>query len=284
MTFSTVVEVGVGLVLVYYVVSLIASTITSWIAKVVQLDAQKLEENLADLLRDPEMLESIMLHPWIRILRPKYLPLVGEPVEKKLKWIPPETFARVLADVLAPGEDGKGSIEDIRSVIENLPAGHLKSHLWGMVNKSVVKVEEFRANVEGWFNDAMRNASQLYAQYTKRVVLALSLGLTLALTIDTVVIVTTLWDAPITRAVAAATADEVLAAENVEPQLEDIPEMVESLEDLAGTGIPLFWDEENLPQTGKEVGYKIVGLLISWVAISQGSPFWYDVLKRMRGG
>ena len=281
MTFSTVMEVGVGLDLVYYVLSLIASTITSWIAKTVELDAQKLEENLADLLRDPEMLDSIMLHPWVRILRPKHLPLVGKVVEKRVDWIPPETFSKVLADILAPGEDKKGTVEDLRKAVNDLPAGPLKSHLWGMVNTGVERVEEFRANVEGWFNDAMRSASQIYAQHTKRIILVLSLILTLALNVDTVAIATTLWDAPTTRAIAASTADEILAEENIEPELKDIPDLVDSLE---GIGIPLFWSKETLPENTEEVGLKILGLFISWIAIAKGSPFWYDVLKRLRGG
>jgi hypothetical protein len=290
MTFSAVLEVGVGLVLVFYILSQVSSSITSWIAKVTQLNARKLEEGLLELFEDPDQLGNIMNHPWVRMLRPKKLTLIGDVVKeefedwqegKRVSWIPSGTFAKVVADVLAPGEDGLGDINDIRRAIATLPAGTLKSHLLGMVNKSVNSVSEFRGNVEAWFNDAMDGVSQVYKQNTKQIVMAVAFVLTFSLNVDAIAIVTSLWDAPTTRAIAAARADEILQAEvPPEAQLEEIPDLVQSLEVI---GLPLFWRAEYLPQDAEEGMIKVAGLIITWVAIAQGSPFWYDVLKRLRG-
>jgi hypothetical protein len=290
MTFSAIIEVGVGLVLVFYILSQVSSSITSWIAKVTQLDARKLEEGLMDLFDDPKQLDNIMNHPWVRMLRPKKMNLIGDVIKEKFEnwregkrvtWIPNETFAKVLADVLAPGEDGLGDINDIRRAIGKLPAGALKSSLLGMVNKSVASVSEFRSNVEGWFDDAMASVSQVYKQNTKQIVLAVAFVLTFSLNVDAIAIVTSLWDAPTTRAIAAVRADEILQAEvPPEAQLQEIPDLVQSLEVI---GIPLFWRADYLPQNTEEGLTKVAGLLITWIATAQGSPFWYDVLKRLRG-
>jgi len=290
MTFSAILEVGAGLILVFYILSHISSSITSWIAKVTQLDARKLEEGLMDLFHDSGQLDNIMNHPWVRMLRPKKMNIIGDVIQdefqdwregKRVTWIPNETFAKVLTDVLAPGEDGLGDINDVRRAIEKLPAGTLKSHLLGMVNKSVTAVSEFRKNVEAWFDDAMRGVSQVYKQNTKQIVLAVAFVLTFSLNVDAIAIVSSLWDAPTTRAIAAARADEILQAEvPPEAQLEEIPDLVQSLEVI---GIPLFWRADYLPQNAEEGFSKVAGLLISWIATAQGSPFWYDVLKRLRG-
>ena len=291
MTFSAILEVGVGLVLVFYILSQVSSSITSWIAKATQLDARKLEAGLLDLFEDPHQLGNVMNHPWVRILRPKKMNLIGHVVKdefedwtegKRVSWTPTETFAKVLADVLAPGEDGLGDIHDIRRAVAALPAGELKSHLLGMVNKSVNSVSEFRGNVKGWFNDAMEGVSQVYKQNTKQIVLGIAFVLTFALNVDSIAIVTSLWDAPTTRAIATARADEILQAEHpAETQLKEIPQLVESLDVI---GIPLFWRAEYMPQNTGEGMSKVAGLLITWIATAQGSPFWYDVLKRLRGG
>jgi hypothetical protein len=45
----------------------------------------------------------------------------------------------------------------------------------------------------------------------------------------------------------------------------------------------LFWRTEYLPQDAEEGMIKVAGLIITWIATAQGSPFWYDVLKRLRG-
>jgi hypothetical protein len=292
MTFSAILEVGVGLVLVFYILSYISSGITTWITRIIQLDARKLEEGLLDLFGDPDKLGDIMNHPWVRILRPKKLNLLGKVIEKEFKdwregkrvtWIPTGTFSKVLADVLAPGEDGLGDIHDIRRAILSLPAGKLKSHLLGMVNSSVKNVKDFRSNVEVWFDDAMRGVSQVYRQNTKQIVIGIAFVLTFSLNVDTIAIATVLWEAPTTRALAAARADDILQAEqpSEEIPLSDIQDLVESLEVI---GIPLLWRTEYLPQNTEESLSKVAGLLISWVALTQGSPFWYDILKRLRGG
>jgi hypothetical protein len=289
MTISAILEVSVGLVLVFYILSQVSSSITSWVSKVTQMSARKLEEGLADLFDDPEKLGDVMNHPWVRMLRPKKLNLVGDIVEeefdnwwegKRVTWIPSETFAKVVADVLAPGEDGLGDINDIRRAIMALAAGKLKSHLLGMVNKSVGSVDEFRSNVEAWFNDAMGGVSQVYKQNTKQIVLFTAFLLTFSLNVDTIAIVRALWNAPTTRAIAAAMADEILAKDPAEIPLAEIPELVESIEVI---GIPILWRAEYFPQNSQEGFYKVVGLLVTWIATSQGSPFWYDVLKRLRG-
>lgn len=281
MSFSAVLEIGVGMVLVYYILGLITSAITSYIQRVTQLNAKKLRQGIADLLKDQNMVDKVMGHSWIKMLKPKQLTLFGKVVERDVTWIPSETFARVLADVLAPGEKGQGNIDDIRAAVEKLPKeGALRSNLYGMANTGMEKVETFYKNVEAWFNNEMDGVSALYRQYAQRIVLAVAFLVTVVLNVDSIAIGATLYNAPTTRAIVAATAGEILAQGEVsEPELEEIPELVESLE---GLGIPLFWGRENIPQTSIDILIKVLGLAITTVAAAQGSSFWYDMLKRFR--
>ena len=111
--------------------------------------------------------------------------------------------------------------------------------------------------------------------------MVISLALTLFLNVDTVKIVTNLWEAPTKRAIAAAQADEILAAQPESVDVTDIPELINVLESIE---IPLFWTPDDVPTTTKDAFIKMSGLIITWVATAQGSPFWYDVLRRLRTG
>ena len=114
MTLAIVLEVGLGLILVYYILSLIVSNITSEIAKWTELAAQDLEEGLRDLLADSGKLEKFMGHQRIKNLKPKRLKILGGDIKTyKVDYIPASTFALTLFDVLAPGEDGKGTLDDV---------------------------------------------------------------------------------------------------------------------------------------------------------------------------
>jgi hypothetical protein len=186
-----------------------------------------------------------------------------------------------LFDVLAPGEDGKGTLADVKNAINGLPAGTAKSHLTGLVNAGVEKLEDARTGVESWFDEVMLNINSVYGQHARRIVMVISLALTIFLNVDTVKIVTNLWEAPTKRAIAAAQADEILAAQPQSVDITDIPELVNILESIE---IPLFWTPEDVPVTPKAAAIKLSGLVITWVAAAQGAPFWYDILKRLRTG
>jgi hypothetical protein len=278
---SAVIEVGIGIIVVYYVLGLITSGITTWITSITQLRAKDLEENLREVLADSGKFDAIMQHPWVQNLKPKKVNLFGKLRELEVAKIPTQTFARVLFDVLAPGEDGKGTLEDVRNAINGLPAGKAKSHLTGLVNAGVAKLEDARSGVETWFDEVMMNISSVYGQHARQIVMVVSLALTLFLNVDTVKIVTNLWEAPTKRAIAAAQADEILAAQPESVDITDIPELVGVLESIE---IPLFWTPEDVPATPKDAAIKLSGLIITWVATAQGSPFWYDVLRRLRTG
>ncbi len=278
MSFSSVIEVGVGLILVYYILSLMTSTVTSWITEGLQIRANNLFDGLQDLLGDSEKLQDLLNHPWVENLKPKRVGLIGGvTVTRRLAILPSGTFARTLLEILAPSEKSGEALKKLRASVTALPEGRTKQQLTGLVNQGVEKVEDVRKNFEAWFNDALINITSLYGQHARRIALVIASIITLVLNVDSFDIVVTLWNAPAERAVAAAAADQALAAD---VDSESISDYVERLE---GLHIPLFWTPESIPQTPKDWALKTVGLASTAAAVSLGSPFWYDVLKRLRG-
>ena len=83
-SFSAVIEVTVGLVLVYYVMGVITSSITKWLTDVLQLRAKDLQSHLRDLLEDSGKLDDLLLHPWAQNLKPKKVTLFNKVIDREI--------------------------------------------------------------------------------------------------------------------------------------------------------------------------------------------------------
>jgi hypothetical protein len=146
-----------------------------------------------------------------------------------------------------------------------------------MLHSAVTKIDDARKLVEGWFDDSMRNISQLYRQHARRIAIVVALVVTLVTGADSVEIANSLWQEPSIRATVAAKIDRSIQVEAEG----DVEALLIELEELS---IPILWDPDSIPQDTAAWGWKVLGLTITWAAISQGSSFWYQILKRIRAG
>lgn len=278
MTLSTALEVGLGLALLYYVLGLVVSYVTSEIVKYTELRAAHLEAGLKAMLVDGGKFEEFMSHPWIRNLEPKrYRFLSWAFTKRKVDTIPARTFALTFLNLLVPGQGGSDVVESLREAVGALPPGDMKSSLQGLISAGVTSLEEARDNFEIWFNDSMRNVSYTFAQNSRRIAIALALVVTLGLNVDSVAVATRLWHEPTLRAAAAAQIEAYVGASPQQAQ-GDLERYVTTIQSL---DLPVFWPQP-MPSDLQGWLWKVVGWLITWVAVAQGSSFWYDVLKRVR--
>lgn len=275
MNLSNILSVALGLVLMYYVLSLIVSYITTAISRYTQMRAKDLSHVLHERFEDPETYEKFMQHPLIKNLKPMQVKMMGTTVwEGEVDSIPTSTFANVLLDVLAPETREDDKLEYVRNAVKNLPGGDIKESLSCMIDSTVTDIQTAREKVGEWYDDMMRNVSWLYTQHARRIAIITALIVAVALDADTLNVANRLWAEPTIRAAA-----EVKAAEYATAQPEgDVVFYVSQLEELE---IPILWSTP-VPQDAPNWGLKIFGWIITWIAIAQGSSFWYDVLKRVR--
>ena len=71
LSFSSIIGVAVGLAVVYYILSLIVSSITNQITKLMDLRAKDLLVGLHELISDPSQLEKLMNNRLIANLKTK---------------------------------------------------------------------------------------------------------------------------------------------------------------------------------------------------------------------
>ncbi len=90
---SDTLEVVIGLVFIYFIMSLLCSTVTEWIARFIAMRAKTLQDGINKLLNDEKLKDKIFAHPLVKGLSPKNS---GRGPSN----LPARTFSLVLFDIL----------------------------------------------------------------------------------------------------------------------------------------------------------------------------------------
>jgi hypothetical protein len=277
---SAVLGVGIGLFLVYYVLSLIVSWVASQIAAWTNLRSSNLKTGLEELLGASGFANFSKLER-IQNLESKYLPILGAVRSNGLQEVPTSAFSQAFLQLLKLNlKEGNDLTKELKAALVQASAdGHIaettKTILEGMVDLDVTDPDKIRKSIGALFDETMIKVSSLYKQRARRIAIVVSLVVTVILGIDSIAIAKHLSRMPSLQPAINAKVDEYLA----EQPDEDLQTYIAELEDL---NLPLFWDFDSLPKDIRGCALKVAGLLITWLAASQGSSFWYQVLKRAR--
>ena len=193
-------------------------------------------------------------------------------------------------------------LENIQQAVSTLPDGHTKQSLLVLINKTkqavllvketnaaAYEIEKLQDNIEQWFNDAMDRVSGWYKRWTQKILLGIAILLVLVGNVDTFMLVRRLSRDNALRAsiVAAAERAAQSSSENLEQDL---------FTEADKLTLPLGWTldsadpfyAEQIPVCSPDqvleciAGWalKLIGLLISIIAIQIGAPFWFDTLSK----
>ncbi len=320
-TLSSTINVVVGMVFIYYVLSLAVSYVTNVIAKYTQIKAKNLALELKELLGEEKGLanfKAFMDEPLIQSLAPKHLSFLWRKYKRDVERIPVQKFSKTLLNLWFPGKNGLDTVTlpEIEAAINTLPDGPYKQAMLKEINKSLKQVQDVGSLVENWFNEVMVNIASLYKQRIRSIVVIVALVLTLIIGGDSIGIVTGLYSNPEAQNKLAALANQIETEidltnfQNLSPEEKaQIGEQIQGLRDDLSqfeteTGLVLGWKcdeldalpvnlsnfipctdspvDKTLVKTANYWLWKIIGLLVTWVAIAQGSSFWYQILKGIR--
>lgn len=112
---STIIQVAIGMIFVYSLLSILVTQINSFILNVLNLRAKQLKEGLVQLVSDKELQAKILAHPLIRMVEETVRPQeklgkqeVTDIVEMKptnVTYIAPSTFVEALLGLLTSESD-----------------------------------------------------------------------------------------------------------------------------------------------------------------------------------
>jgi len=284
---SGIIDLAIGVILVYLFLSLICSVITEWISKRLEMRAKNLEEGIRNLLSDPGGTGhslKLLNHPLIKGLSKD---------GKKPSYVPSSLFALALMDIIAPSDPAKGSrtIADLRAGVSHLPNG-LRETISSLLDDAENSLKKARENFEKWFDEGMDRVSGWYKRDSKKIIFACALAVTLLLNADTISITQTLFRDPTMRAGLVATAQEIAKKPPSNTPEENQKNINLVKEEMNRLQLPLGWTKESVAALGwtKEpfriwnplwgTLIKAFGLFLTGLAVSLGAPFWFDMLNK----
>ncbi|MBI3410583.1 MAG: hypothetical protein HY040_19780 [Planctomycetes bacterium] len=300
---STMLDVAIGLVLIYCLLSLVNSAVKEGIESWVKKRAIDLERGIREILHDPQgtgLAKDFFNHPLICCLyKGEYKPSPTNFVtilyegSSLPSYIPPAAFASALLDIVL-GPPGAGNASPpLTSMINRIENGHVKKALLALAAKAQGDVEQLRKEIEAWFNNAMDRVAGWYKRWSQAVLFACGLVIVILVNADTIAIATSLSQDPAMRTamvtVAAQAAKKQQADESKkkdDSKNKDAKEALDTLRKLGASGLPIGWncDDQRTFPTGPDAPVawlvKHIGWLLTVFAITLGAPFWFDLLSR----
>lgn len=305
---SQTIDIGLGLIFIYFVLSVICSGVNEMLAGLCRWRAKSLFEGIENLLKDqgiPNLERDFYKHPLIKSLYRK---------REKPSYIPSRTFVLALIDLISPARTGPSNrISDIREVIDKMDeTSPIRKTFLVFLEEAENDVQELQKGIETWFNNAMDRVSGWYKRRTQLFVIIIAAFLVGLSNADTLRIVKTLSHDPALRQELSLKAEDLMKQSSsspapltalspkssggktdtksssaptqglegggVKPPSMGLKEAVKELEAVQTAGIPLGWTAA--PQGGEWVN-KIIGLILTIFATSLGAPFWFDVLNKI---
>ena len=274
---SQVLEVALGLVCVYFVLSIMCSGIKEAIAGAFSLRSKTLEKAICNMLNgsNNDLAERFFAHPLIsRTAKP------GD----KPSYISSRNFAQVVFQLLAPVSGSQPrALQDLRSSVEQLPDSALRRTMLGFLETAQSDPTAVRKRVEEWFDDTMQRVSGWYKRKAQLIIFVAGVLMCAVLNADTFMVVRQLWkDQALRSMVVAEAMAEVPRQNNVsDPTPGQVQEAMKT-----ASAAPIGWartagDVRGLPQDGIAWIEKVLGILFSVVAVSMGAPFWFDMVNKI---
>jgi hypothetical protein len=249
---SAVLEVAIGLALIYFLLAVFCTTANEWIAALLKTRANMLRQGIVQLLHGGDFADRFYAHPLIGALmkdgdHPSYLPA--------------RAFARAVMDIATPLQAGCITFDQLEDGIKGLPDSGARSSLLAVIQAADRRIEDAQLAIEGWYNDGMEHVSSWYRRRAQLWTALLAVAITIAVNADTVRMAHQLWIEPVLRGSLAVAATSGHAVQFVEP--------------ILGWSGMTDWSNSAVWVT------RLAGWTVTVVAVSLGAPFWFDMLNKI---
>ncbi len=302
---SVILDVAVGLILVYLLLSLISASIREGFAGLLKTRSTTLHEGLIELLNDESLVAAVYDHPLLNALY--HGETYAEAKQKKQlpSYIPAHNFALAMLDVIVRGRDATNArqaaaaspaltVENVRAQIATIGNARVQRAVLTALDAAQDDLDAFRSNIEQWFDSAMDRVSGWYKQRTQIWVFLVGLLLAVAVDADTLRIARILYTDPVQRdaVVAMATSvEQARAGTDSATRANGGMSPQQAFARLDTLGLPIGWHDSRIDaaRTSAELWTAIfahtrvavLGWLLTALAVALGAPFWFDTLGRV---
>jgi hypothetical protein len=293
---STTLDVILGLVFVYLLLAIMCTTINEWLAGVLNTRSTNLAAGIKQLLdkqaevkdgNQDYFLQKFYAHPLISgMCRPGKTGTDAHPV-----YIPSRTFATAVMDIATPNTSGAITYTDLESGLKLWPDGDVKKALLALIQNAHGDLGQAQKNIEAWFDDSMDRVSGWYKRKTQAFTVVIAIFLTIGANADTISIARTLWRNPTQRALLVQQAEKRSSEQSQtatgwkydDPNKPLHPTSMPkpSKDETEALGSVLGWKTNTMPADTLGWLERILGWILTMIAVSLGAPFWFDILNKL---
>ncbi len=307
-----ILDLVVGVIFIYFLLSIICSSIIEMANNLSKVRAKMLEQWITDNFNHENSQLGSHLLDTASI---DGLTLKG----RKPSYLPSNVFVRALFDQVVKDYQEKNNIDskpygidELKKAIEEtklLRSGIKRMILQNMKDASD-NLEKTRKGLEDWFDSAMERLGGTFKKRSQIRLFIIGLVVSMVLNVDTVVLVKYFYQNPkVARQIADAAQESVNDASNqakyskqnqvvtndssaveatqLVANIMQEAVVIDSLQKLlSSTNMPMGWQKDTkqcwiVPDSPGTWVSKFFGILISGFALSMGSVFWFDLLNKL---
>jgi hypothetical protein len=263
---STILDLAIGLIFSFLLISLITSTATEAVASAFSWRADTLLTGVKDLLNDPNFtgLARTLYNHGLVNPRADGQATTEANLTAKPSYIDAKQFAAALTQSLniSPG------VADLQAQVNNIQDPQLKAVIGGIVKRADGNLYQIHQDIADWFDQNMDRVAGVYKRYAQKWNFVIALVLAVLLNLDAVKIAHVLWDQPMLVKDLAPVAGQTAA---------------DALKQMQDSNLPFGWDTAAIgyfsnPATGLS---QLLGWLIMAASTLFGASFWFDALQRI---
>ena len=285
-----ILEVVIGLIFVYLLLSLLAAAINEIVMRWLYSRGRNLQIALQTMLGDEtgDLSHRFFHHPLIYTLKKRGHPSFPSYISRAY-------FAKVLTELLC--HKGSVTFYMVKRGVEDLPKeSNAHRILLGFVDEAQGNLSHFKLSLEQWYEEVMNQASGWYKTKVQQVLFVLGLVISIAFNANTFQIAQKLSIDPEARQKTIEQAYAFIKREERSPGFstsataESLERQVEQLvnEDLkmASTALGTGWKHAPSVALSSSAWWKyasqsFLGWVVTAFAITLGASFWFDLLKKV---
>lgn len=289
---GTLLDVTIGLMFMYLLVSLLCTALNETVAQILKWRSTNLRQSVEAMIDHKSTAMAILDGPFFKRVDTNGSMLAwvgGFGRQEDPAYLSARSFSAALLHTLAGGvvDDKAKAFEAVKAGVARLDGTEVGNSLSALLTQAAGDYETLKQWVANWFDDSMDRLSGAYKRQVQGLTLVLALVVTLGINADTLTVAQALWHDAGLRAQIAAAATKFTEQKSDVANLtrDEVEKIQQELRPL-----PLGWENEKLPNTQEGRFFylmrKMAGYLPTILAIMLGAPFWFDTLSqfvRLRG-
>lgn len=283
------VDVLIGLFFLYFLLSIVCSSINEGISSILRTRAKFLEQGIRSLLDGDANAKAFYDHWRVQaLIKPAGKIFKGG---RKPSYMPGRVFALTVLDTFAPPPAGTES-EDLIDRTSKAVAGTsiMSPTIKGVLEDALLEargdVDRFRSSIERSFDEVMDRAGGWYKRRIQAILFVIALVLVIGINADSYSIGQRLWKDEALRSAVVAQANKTIAAGEAKCVTDsagkgETAQAAACVGEVKALALPLGWSSATSPHSLAAGVGKVMGLLVTAFALTLGAPFWFDLLGKV---